>query len=123
MENTNNYYSDGNISNGLRETKHALKNILKDYADVYVNKEIYSDYYKELFNCIDKAIKLIDNKKINNEGIEKYILILWPEVQEYMEEEWFNKEAILYQAIRDEQEHLDSAYFIPEKYMGSARRK
>jgi hypothetical protein len=112
MENTNNYYSNGNISNGLRETKYALKNILKHYA--YVNKEIYSDYYKELFNCIDEAIKLIDNKKINNEGIEKYILILWPEVQEYMEEEWFNKEAVLYQAIRDEQEHLDSAYFIPE---------
>tara|TARA_R100000808_G_C2065591_1_gene95181 strand:- start:406 stop:558 length:153 start_codon:yes stop_codon:yes gene_type:complete len=46
--------------------------------------------------------------------MEKYILILWPEVQDYMEEEWFNKEAILYQAMRDEQEHLDSAYFIPE---------
>jgi hypothetical protein len=45
--------------------------------------------------------------------MEKYILILWPEVQDYMEEKWFNKEAILYQAT-DEQEYLDSAYFIPE---------
>ena len=45
--------------------------------------------------------------------MDKYILILWSESQDYMEYSWFRKEAILYQAS-DEQEHLDSAYFIPE---------
>ena len=44
--------------------------------------------------------------------MEKYILILWPESQDYMEEKWFREEAILHQAS-DEQEHIDSAYFIP----------
>lgn len=43
----------------------------------------------------------------------KYILVLWPESQMLMEEFWFN-ECILYQAF-DNQEHLDSAYFVPEE--------
>ncbi len=45
--------------------------------------------------------------------MDKYILIPWPESQDYMEQPWFRKEAILYQPM-DEQEYLDSAYFIPE---------
>ena len=45
--------------------------------------------------------------------MDKYILVPWPESQDYMEYSWFRKEAILYQAM-DEQEYLDSAYFIPE---------
>lgn len=44
---------------------------------------------------------------------EAYILVTQPDVQEYMTEDWFETEAILYQAIRDSQEQLDSAYFIP----------
>lgn len=43
----------------------------------------------------------------------KYILILFPEVQEYMEEEWFENEAIL----MNDEKHFEgfgpSAYFIP----------
>jgi len=39
--------------------------------------------------------------------MEKYILIEWPEVQAYMEEDWFEKEAIL--------SSESSAFFIPEK--------
>ncbi len=39
---------------------------------------------------------------------EAYVLVPWPESQEYMEESWFNTEAIL---------NVDqsSAYFIPLK--------
>jgi hypothetical protein len=51
---------------------------------------------------------------------EKYILVPWPESQDYMEQPWFRREAILYQST-DEQEYrvvkyiiMDSAYFIPE---------
>ena len=47
----------------------------------------------------------------------EYTLVMWPESQVYMDEKWFNKEAILYQAIREEQDYLDSAYFIPTKYL------
>ncbi len=39
-------------------------------------------------------------------------LILWPEVQELMEYDWFRKECYLLQAFED-QEHVDSAYFVP----------
>ena len=43
----------------------------------------------------------------------EYTLVLFPEVQEYMEYNWFNKECYLLVAF-DEQEHFDSAYFIPQ---------
>lgn len=36
-----------------------------------------------------------------------YILVEWPESQEFMEEDWFGDEAILHY-------ELSSAYFIPE---------
>lgn len=45
---------------------------------------------------------------------ELYILIKWPFVQDLMTYEWFRSECILHQAF-DDQEHLDSAYFIPLK--------
>lgn len=48
-------------------------------------------------------------KKINNfiNCVESsYCLIQWPDVQDYMEEEWFSKEAILTD---------NSGYFIPFK--------
>lgn len=44
---------------------------------------------------------------------DTYKLIQFPEVQEYMEYDWFRKEAYLCQAIFEEQKHIDSAYFIP----------
>jgi len=43
-----------------------------------------------------------------------YVLVLWPESQAYMDKEWFRSEAYLCQAS-EEQEHLDSAYFIPKE--------
>jgi hypothetical protein len=45
---------------------------------------------------------------------ELYILIKWPFVQDLMTYEWFRPECLLYQAF-EEQEHLDSAYFVPLK--------
>tara|TARA_R110002074_G_scaffold132014_1_gene274813 strand:+ start:447 stop:647 length:201 start_codon:yes stop_codon:yes gene_type:complete len=44
---------------------------------------------------------------------EEYILIIFPEVQEYMTEKWFRQECYLCQAFED-QEHIDSAYFVPK---------
>jgi hypothetical protein len=41
-----------------------------------------------------------------------YILVQWPESQEYMEEDWFEEEAIL--ALGSEDKTGCSAYFIPE---------
>lgn len=42
--------------------------------------------------------------------MNNYILIEWPESQSFMEESWFEEEAILHP-------DLPSAYFIPEKYL------
>jgi len=43
---------------------------------------------------------------------DAYILVLWPESQTLMEYDWFREECYLLQAL-SEQEHLDSAYFVP----------
>lgn len=41
---------------------------------------------------------------------DSYVLVNFPEVQDFMEEDWFKEEAIL--AVTDE---ADSSYFIPVK--------
>jgi len=45
---------------------------------------------------------------------ELYILVRWPFVQDLMEYNWFRAECLLHQAF-DDQEYLDSAYFVPVK--------
>ena len=52
----------------------------------------------------------------------EYILIAWPEVQDYMEEKWFRKECYLCQAF-DDQEHIDSAYFVPKERVNEYNSK
>ena len=42
-----------------------------------------------------------------------YQLITFPEVQQYMEYIWFRSECYLVVAF-EEQEHYDSAYFVPQ---------
>ena len=49
----NNYYSNGYIAHGLMETKHAIKELLEGETE-------YSDYHKELFNCSDKAVEILN---------------------------------------------------------------
>lgn len=47
-----------------------------------------------------------------------YCLVQWPESQEYMEEEWFEEEAILAMGSDEQLERFGgSAYFIPIKYV------
>lgn len=60
--------------------------------------------------------ELLGEEKIGNEETvnelgaflntvrNSYVLVKWPDVQEYMEEEWFDQEAILAE---------DSSYLIP----------
>lgn len=43
---------------------------------------------------------------------ENYVLVRWPESQEFMECDWFRDEAIL--ALGHEDQTGSSAYFIPE---------
>jgi len=50
-----------------------------------------------LLNCLDSA----------------YVLVRWPNSQKYMEEDWFDEEAIL--TLGEEDKTGSSAYFIPIK--------
>jgi hypothetical protein len=66
---------------------------------------------------------IMDNK--NEVSVnEMYVLVLWPESQEYMDKEWFDVEAVLcnlYNAPGSEHRLADesAAYFIPIKYINN----
>ncbi len=72
-----------------------------------------------IYNSIpDRAAMSEEDKQseqqVNNflqTATEAYVLVQWPESQEYMEEDWFDAEAIL----DIEGRFGDSAYFIPIK--------
>jgi hypothetical protein len=52
---------------------------------------------------------------------QMYILVLFPDVQEYMEKEWFDSEAVQC-TVNDKNHSLAkeySAYFIPVKYLNN----
>lgn len=51
------YYMGENVSQGLAEAKY--------YINQLVPKEEQGDYHKEIFNAIDEAIKIIENKQPN----------------------------------------------------------
>jgi hypothetical protein len=53
--------------------------------------------------------------------MEEYILVKWPEVQELMEKEWFQEEAIL--ALGNKEITGDSAYFIPKERMDKLQKQ
>lgn len=62
-------------------------------------------------STLDQSRKAVNN--LLQAAKEGYILIQWPESQEYMEKEWFEEEAIL--ALGSEDKTGSSAYFIPIK--------
>ena len=82
-----------------------------------MNKKDKFQYLRNLigFECIDmgefkgKEVELLG--KFMDLASEAYVLIQWPESQEYMEEDWFDEEAIL----DVECKFGSSAYFIPLK--------
>lgn len=45
--------------------------------------------------------------------MDKYILVTWPDSQDYMELSWFRKEAFLANPTEDNIDIGSSAYFIP----------
>jgi len=63
--------------------------------------------------------KLLKQYKMSKTSVnEMYVLVLWPESQELMDEEWFETEAILVQV---EPTHTlgkeSAAYLVPIKYI------
>lgn len=76
--------------------------------------------FENAMECIGQAVfEMYENNTpeevntlLNNVSLA-YMLVEWPESQNYMEEEWFNKEAVL--ALGSEDRTGSSAYFIPLK--------
>jgi hypothetical protein len=63
-----------------------------------------------LFEVHEKDIPT-EAKNLLNQLDSAYVVVTWPDVQELMEEEWFEAEAILDVDCK----FGDSAYFIPLK--------
>lgn len=80
--------------------------IVKDYENWGGNPKVSNE-----------DIEIWVKKYLDNKTDDTYKLVLFPEIQEYMDKDWFNSEAILYQTINEEQDYLSSAYFIPSKYI------
>lgn len=83
-----------------------MSNIAKTILELAAPFFRSSQSNEETLKSIDKVIQEEVERRINE--YDAYVLVSWPESQEYMEEEWFDEEAVL---------HLDeaSAYFIPLK--------
>ena len=63
-----------------------------------------------LYYLFDEKIPK-EAKALVNHLDNAYVVVTWPDVQELMEEEWFDEEAIL----DVEGKFGDSAYFVPLK--------
>ena len=57
-----------------------------------------------------------------NKTFTDYTLVSFPAVQDYIQEDWFQSEAILYQATSEHQDALKSAYFVPNQHVKGKRR-
>lgn len=68
--------------------------------------ELDEEAFEESLNLVNRFMDLVE---------ESYILVQWPESQEYMEEDWFDEEAIFCGGSEDKTG--SSAYFIPIKYV------
>lgn len=52
---------------------------------------------------------------VDQHGLSDYIIVTWPQVQDIMDEEWFNEECFLAVPNSVEQEWIgDSSYFVPK---------
>lgn len=49
--------------------------------------------------------------------MEKYVIVLWPDIQEYMERDDFQDEAIPILDERSLTKYGSSAYFVPEEWV------
>ncbi len=75
-----------------------------ELAESGADRELCFDSEREFEKRYTKYIDSIMNEDL-------YVLVRWPESQNFMEEEWFEDEAIL--ALGNEDMTGSSAYFIP----------
>ena len=88
--------------NGLQEAKHCITELIP--------KEEHGRYHKEIFDAIDEASKVFESDS------DTYTLVLWPESQAYMDEPWFEHDAVLADAYSIGE---GQAYFILTKHIKS----
>lgn len=104
------YFNSG-LANTEEELYHPMDLTIytEDFQFCY---DRWKEYYESMFYEFIEPNKLI----IYNSGIDpyvpnnEYVLVCWPESQIFMEEEWFQEEAIL----EAEGKFGSSAYLIPK---------
>lgn len=65
-------------------------------------------------STVARIRRMLSLALISHEDLDSvFILVEWPEVQDFMDKEWFRSEAVLYQVFDEEQTGKDSAYLIP----------
>lgn len=85
---------------------------LPEWEGVSDGKSYIDGARNDVYNLKDEIERtLLDEDKVTMD--EEYVLVLFPDVQDYMTEKWFRQDAYLCQP-REHQEHIDSAYFIPK---------
>ena len=72
-----------------------------------------NDFMETEYNDVRLKANIDNSNELVSLLHEGYVIITWPDVQELMEEEWFDEEAIL----ETEGKFGSSAYFVPIKYL------
>ena len=112
-------YDVSEILAKLKEAGYNNDEIDDDLLKEIAKTEALEDFISEVVNEVDYFADSIEDfvgatATIVGTGSEhntSYNLIMWPESQNFMEEEWFENEAIL--ALGNEDITGSSAYFIP----------
>jgi hypothetical protein len=89
-----------------------LDNLKMTSEDAFDAREAENNLRRIIEGGAYKGKEIFTMNSFSVTRIDLYVLVLWPEVQNLMEYKWFRPESILYQA-RSEQQHFDSAYFVP----------
>ncbi len=108
-------YDVSEILAKLKETGYNNDEIDDDLLKETAKTEAFEDFISEVDYFADSIEDFVGaTATIVGTGSEhntSYNLIMWPESQNFMEEEWFEDEAIL--ALGNEDMTGSSAYFIP----------
>jgi len=81
-----------------------MENVLETIGQALHELNFHDKADSDTVNTVNTALDLFR---------ESYILVMWPESQELMEEPWFDDEAVLDVNCK----FGSSAYFIPAKYL------
>lgn len=78
-----------------------MEQFLETIGQLIYDADIDSDETNEVLNLITTS----------------YTIVTWPDIQEIMEEDWFDDESFLINDQKGLEKFGSSAYFVPVKYL------